>query len=266
MSKQITIGPGGAFSQIEVEQSDDVFWSNNDSKPHWPVPWCYGLRVDPGKPSNAFQAVPGGTLPQQLIYQDALSNQTGVMMVYADFAPVAPPPSGSFAATAGQNSSIPVTSGGKSKYKTSASTGVPAWITFAEPTPDSSSGFNAVLTNPPAGSVTFNLNATDSLGYNIQQQISIVVYNAFQLAPGPYNARSGQNASIPLAQGGQAPYSTAATTGVPSWITLAQSTSEDSGGVFAVLTNPPQGSVTFELNATDAQGNQIQQNITINVT
>ena len=149
MSKQITIGPGGTFSQIEVEQSDDVFWSNNDSKPHWPVPWCYGLKVDPGKPSNAFQAVPGGTLPQKLIYQDALSNQTGVMMVYADFAPASS--SGSFTATAGQNSSIAVTSGGKSTYNTSASTGVPSWITFAEPTPDSSSGFNAVLTNPPAG-------------------------------------------------------------------------------------------------------------------
>src|SRR5450631_2338562 len=107
MSIQINISPGGVFASIEVEQSDDVFWSNNDSKPHWPVPWCYGLRVDPGKPSNPFQAVQGGTLPQKLIYQDALSNQSGVMMVYADFAP-APGP---YAGTAGQNSSIPLTSG-----------------------------------------------------------------------------------------------------------------------------------------------------------
>jgi hypothetical protein len=86
MSKQITIGSGGAFEQTEVEQSDDVFWSNNDSNPHWPVPWCYGLRVDPGKTSNSFQAVPGGTLPQKQIYQDALSNQSGVMLIYAEFA------------------------------------------------------------------------------------------------------------------------------------------------------------------------------------
>jgi len=262
MSKQITIGSGGVFAQVEVEQSDDVFWSNNDSKPHWPVPWCYGLRVDPGKPSNLFQAIPGGTLPQQLVYQDALSNQSGVMMVYADFAPQGGP----FASTAGQNSSIPVTSGGKSPYNTSASTGVPSWITFAEPTPDSSSGFNAVLTNPPAGSVTFNLNATDGLGYNIQQQITITVYDAFQLVPGPYTAHAGQSTSIPLAQGGQSPYSTSASTGVPSWITLAQSTSESNAGVFAVLTNPPKGSVTFELNATDALGNNIQKQITITVT
>ena len=262
MSKQITIGPGGVFSQIEVEQSDDVFWTNNDSSPHWPVPWCYGLRVDPGKPSNAFQAVPGGTLPQKLIYQDALSSQSGVMMVYADFAMVPGP----YAATAGQNSSIPLTSGGKSSYNTSASTKVPSWITFAEPTPNSSSGFNAVVTNPPAGSVTFNLNATDGLGYNIQQQVTITVYNAFQLVPGPYKARAGQNTSIPLAQGGQSPYSTSTSTGVPSWITLAQSTSESNGGVFAVLTNPPSGSVTFTLNATDAMGNPIAHPITITVT
>ncbi|MBZ5622543.1 MAG: putative Ig domain-containing protein [Acidobacteriia bacterium] len=262
MSKQITIRPGGAFDQIEVEQSDDVFWSNNDSNPHWPVPWCYGLRVDPGKPSNSFQAVPGGTLPQKLIYQDALSNQSGVMMVYADFAPQ----SGPFAGTAGQNSSISMTSGGKSPYNTSASAGVPSWITFAESTPGNSSGFNAVLTNPPAGSVTFNLNATDGLGYNIQQPITITVYPAFQLVPGPYNAHAGQNTSIPLAQGGQSPYNTSPSTGVPSWITLAQSTSQSNGGVFAVLTNPPRGSATFQLNATDAQGNNIQQQITITVT
>jgi hypothetical protein len=47
---------------------------------------------------------------------------------------------------------------------------------------------------------------------------------------------------------------------------LAQSTSESDAGVFAVLTNPPKGTVTFELNATDALGNNIQQQITITVT
>lgn len=262
MSKQITIGSGGVFAPIEVEQSDDVFWSNNDSKPHWPVPWCYGLRVDPGKPSNAFQAVPGGTLPQKLVYQDALSNQTGVMWVYADFA-LAPGP---FAGTAGKNSSVQVMVGGRSKYDASASTGVPSWITWAEATPDSSSGYNAVLTNPPPGSVTFNLNAIDGLGHNIQQTVTITVCDVFQLASGPYNAHAGQNAWILLTQGGLPPYNTSPSTGVPSWITLAQSTPESNGSVFAVLTSPPPGIVTFDLNVTDALGNPINQKITITVT
>ena len=51
MSKQITIKPGGVF-ELEIEQADDVLWVNNDTQPHWPVPWCYGLRVDPDKTSR----------------------------------------------------------------------------------------------------------------------------------------------------------------------------------------------------------------------
>jgi hypothetical protein len=260
MSIEITIGLGGSFAQIEVEQSDDVFWNNQDSNPHWPVPWCYGLKVAPQQSSNAFQAVPGGTLPQKLIYQDALSAQSGVMWVYADFQMASSP----YTATAGPSASIPITTGGKSPYDTAKSTGVPSWISFAESTPDSSAGFNAVLTNPPPGSVTFNLNATDGLGKNIQQQVTITVVDPFELMPGPYNAHPDQTTSIPLAQGGQPPYSTS-NDGVPFWVTLAQATS-GSAGVFAVVTNPPAGGATFDFNATDTLGNNINQKITINVS
>jgi hypothetical protein len=38
------------------------------------------------------------------------------------------------------------------------------------------------------------------------------------------------------------------------------------GSVFAVLTSPPPGIVTFDLNVTDALGNNINQQITITVT
>jgi hypothetical protein len=173
MLKQITIKPGGFFEQVEIEQSDEVFWVNNDTQPHWPVPWCYGLRVDPDKTSNTFQIFPGAgpNLPQQIQYQDALSGQTGVILVYNDFQLVVPP----YTAPAAPTVTIPLTQGGKSPYDTSSSTEVPPWVAFAESTPDSSAGFNAVLTNPPRGSFTFNLNATDALGKNIRQQITIAV-------------------------------------------------------------------------------------------
>src|SRR5947207_1825747 len=108
MPKAITIGPNGVFEKVEIEQSDDVFWVNNDSKPHWPVPWCYGLRVDPGKTSNSFQIFPGATpnLPQPIQYQDALTGQTGIILVYNDFQMVPGP----YTAKAGQNASIPLRS------------------------------------------------------------------------------------------------------------------------------------------------------------
>jgi hypothetical protein len=187
MSKQITIGPGGVFAPIEVEQSDDVFWSNNDSKPHWPVPWCYGLRVDPGKPSNSFQAVPGGTLPQKLVYQDALSNQSGVMWVYADFALA----SGPFAGTAGQNSSVQVMVGGKSKYDASASTGVPSWITFAG---DARQQFGLQRSpHEPRRERHLQSECYGWLGHNIQQRLpspSATFFNWRQGLTGPMRART----------------------------------------------------------------------------
>src|SRR5262245_35676403 len=135
MSKRITIGPNGVFEQVEVEQSDDVFWVNNDTKPHWPVPWCYGLRVDPGNTTGAFQTYPGAqpNLPQKIVYQDALGEQTGVILVYNDFLVIPGP----YTTSASQPQPIPLTSGGKSPYNTSASANVPKWLTFAEAIPDS---------------------------------------------------------------------------------------------------------------------------------
>jgi hypothetical protein len=176
MLKQITISPGGAFEEVEIERSDEVFWVNNDSQPHWPVPWCYGLRVDPNKTSNKFQTFPreSPNLPQQIRYQDALTGQTGVILVYNDFQLAAPgrPP---YTKPAAPTVTIPLTQGGKSPYNTSLSTDVPSWAAFAESTPGSSKGFNAVLKDPPKGPVTFYLNATDALGKNIQEQITITI-------------------------------------------------------------------------------------------
>jgi hypothetical protein len=185
MLKQITISSDGAFEEVEIEQSDEVFWVNNDSKPHWPVPWCYGLRVDPSTTSNTFQIFPGASpnLPQQVRYQDALTGQTGVILVYNDFQLVASP----YTARKASIVTIPLAQGGKSPYDTSSSIGVPSWVEFAESTPGSSAGFGAVLTDPPTGRFTFDLNATDALGKNIQQQITIEVTPAAE-ARGQNNA------------------------------------------------------------------------------
>ena len=175
MSKRITIGKNGAFETVEVELSDDVFWQNNDTQPHFPVPWCTGLRMDPSKPSSSFSTFPTSSpnLPQKIVYGCAIpghGSEQGVILVYNDFTLASLP----LTATAGQTTTVQVTNGGKSPYSISAP-GAPPWVSFVETTPDSSSGFSAVLTNPPVGNVAFDLNTTDGLGKNIQQQITIDV-------------------------------------------------------------------------------------------
>jgi hypothetical protein len=166
---------------VSVTQSDEVFWVNNDTAPHWPVPWCYGLKTAPGQTSTNFMVYPGSTsaiIPQTLQYQDALGSGTGVINIYGTFAPapVAPPtPAGTYTAAAG--GSVQVATGGMSSYDTSQSTGLPAWLTLGELTPDSSGGVYAfVAAGTASGSVAkFNLNATDGLGNNIVQQVQVTV-------------------------------------------------------------------------------------------
>lgn len=175
MSKQINISKNGIFDTVEVELSDDVFWQNNDSKPHFPVPWSTGLRMEPSKPSSSFSTFPTSSpnLPQKIVYGCAIPGheaEQGVIFVYNDFTLAAMP----LTATAGQTTTVQATNGGKSPYSISAP-GAPAWVAFVETTPDSSAGFSAVLTNPPAGNVAFDLNTTDALGKNITQQITINV-------------------------------------------------------------------------------------------
>jgi hypothetical protein len=173
VSKQINI-TNGVFDSVEIEQSDDVFWQNNDSFAHWPVPWCSGLKTEPGQPSSAFQTFPGASplLPQVLQYTCALHpKENGTIYIYNDFLLVTLPLTG----TAGQTATVALATGGKSPYNIKIGA-APAWLSVTETTPvDSSAGISATFTNPPAGSYTFNLNVTDGLGKNFQQQIGITI-------------------------------------------------------------------------------------------
>src|ERR1043166_1104883 len=59
MSVQITIGKGGVFPSTSVFQRDLVFWTNDDTQQHYPVPGC--SKLPPGDAS--LQVAPGGTTP-----------------------------------------------------------------------------------------------------------------------------------------------------------------------------------------------------------
>src|ERR1051326_2170425 len=59
MSVQIIIGKGGVFPTTTVFQRDLVFWLNDDTQQHYPVPGCSKL-----SPNNSnLQVAPGGTTP-----------------------------------------------------------------------------------------------------------------------------------------------------------------------------------------------------------
>jgi hypothetical protein len=60
MSVQIVIGNGGAFpTTTSVFQRDLVFWLNDDTQQHYPVPGCSKLAPN----GSNLQVAPGGTTP-----------------------------------------------------------------------------------------------------------------------------------------------------------------------------------------------------------
>jgi hypothetical protein len=93
---------------------------------------------------------------------------------------------------------------------------------------------------------------------------TIAIYNDFVPIVSPLSVTKPAT-TVQVATGGKPPY-VIAPSGEPS-VTLVeapQSTTADAG-INAVLTNPP-ATVTFRLSATDALGNSVDQDVTINVS
>jgi hypothetical protein len=172
MSVPIKIQAGGVFDPAEAIASALVFWRNEDSQPHAP----FGLEVAAGGTSNAIQpdsttAQPMGLpLPKSVSYKCTLHGEIGTIALYNDFRVLVTNPS---AGTSPANPVV-VVSGGKSPYTMAAFdvvvNGQPGAVQLAE-IAGPNAGISATILNPPAGTftVTFNLNAADQLGNNLDQ-------------------------------------------------------------------------------------------------
>ncbi|HEX6100326.1 MAG TPA: hypothetical protein VF432_28690 [Thermoanaerobaculia bacterium] len=176
--KEIAIGPGGTFASIDVVQSDNVVWKNGDRQTHWPVPNCWGLRVNPQAVSNDAQFFPPPlSAPLPISYGCAIEgheSERGSINVYADFTLAAQPVTVS---SATPYASVPIATGGKSPYVVVPDSSVP-YLSVSETTPvGSSTGLSVVLNAAPpsTGTINYELNVTDALGNPIHQSVQIKI-------------------------------------------------------------------------------------------
>ena len=174
--KEIVIGKGGTFASVDVQQSQTVFWTNNDDVVHFPVPNCTGLSVQPQGVTNSLQIVPVTVVPMAIWYGCAVEgheSESGTINVYGDFRVL--PVTLSSATPYAQATVIP---GGKSPYVIEPDGSV-GYITIFEITPVGSSGGIAMVLNapPPANetSVDYLLKVSDALGNKIDQTITITL-------------------------------------------------------------------------------------------
>lgn len=169
IAKEIVISSGGNIATVDITQSQTVFWTNQDSVAHFPVPNCTGLRAQPDAVTNDVQIVPIPALPMAIAYGCAIEGhegESGTINVYNDFVPV----TALTLSSATPFAAVAAATGGKSPYAIQQDSAVP-YITALDTIPaGSSAGLSLVLNQaPPAGttSVTYTLNATDALGNKI---------------------------------------------------------------------------------------------------
>ena len=194
----IHIGRGGVFATVDVAQGDSVYWVNDDSVEHWPVPNCTGLLTQPNQSSNPVQPAtsnaprspytnPGlvttgpSPLPMAIAYGCAIAgheNESGTINIYDNLAPVlaqANPPVPA-PTNAGQGIPVTIVTGGKSPYTIQQDPAHPQ-VTLIEQPPAGSSGGVAMVVNQPPSNTTISLqvNVTDALRKNLNQAITVII-------------------------------------------------------------------------------------------
>lgn len=175
IQRTIAIGRGGTFAEINVQQPDSVVWRNGDTREHWPVPNCTGLRVAPGASSNALQPAPNPNAPLTILYGCAIEgheNEQGTINIFNAFVAVAPPVQLSAAAP-----SAPIATGGMSPYAFRPDPRYQQALVLSETTPAGSSTGVTIGILPgvtiPAGTINYALYVVDAMETLIQQQIEI---------------------------------------------------------------------------------------------
>jgi len=185
-------GASVVFDSVDVAQGDTVYWSNQDSTDHWPVPNCSGLLVTPGKSSNGVQlatanfprspyvdptvngAIAGPSpLPMALTYGCAIpghESESGTINIYDNLSALPAPPN-----VAQQGIPITILTGGKSPYTIVQDPAHPELTIMEQPPAGSSGGVAVVLNQAPktTGTITLQVNVTDGLGKKFNQAIQI---------------------------------------------------------------------------------------------
>ncbi len=278
MSVKITIGSGGVFPNTTVNQSDLVFWFNDDKQNHYPVPRCEGLKVQAGQTTPAYQPIPQPAFPTTVKYVCALHpTESGNLTVDND--PTSPPQAaGTVSATSKQ---IAIGSGG-----TFASIDVQQSDTVVWKNNDSKTHWpvpnctgllvkpqatsNGAQFFPPALPGPLPISYGCAITGHESEQGTINVYVDFAVAapqPIPVSSKTPYVA-VAIAKGGKSPYAIVQDASVP-YLTVSETTPVGSSAGLSIALNaapPGIGTITYQLKATDAMGNPIDQPVQITIS
>jgi hypothetical protein len=281
MSVRIVIGKGAVFTPTTVNQRDLVFWYNDDSQQHYPVPGCSkiapndaSLQVAPGGTTPQFQPASLPNLPVTITYGCAISgheSESGTITVNPDSGtsstgtPAGPTTKTIDISAAGAFATVDVAQSDTVVWKNNDSK-----THFPVPNCTGLQVQPQGVTNgmQPAAPWALPMAITYGCAMPGHQSESgtINVYNDFVAATPPVDLSTTNNA--PIATGGKSPYQMTDDPTYP-YLTLQETAPAGSStGVSITVSSPPAGvtTVNYQLDVTDAMGNTINTPIQIKLS
>ncbi|MGZ5442685.1 MAG: hypothetical protein ACXW5U_25140 [Thermoanaerobaculia bacterium] len=277
MSVKIEIGSGGSFPDTTVNQSDLVFWFNNDKQTHDPIPRCEGLEVQPGQTTPPYQPIPQPAFPITIDYACALHPQeSGKLTVNDD--PTSPPqPDGVLSLG---TKTIDIGPGGAFAPVDVLQSDNVSWKNNDRqahwPVPNCSglrvkpqAVSNGAQFFPPPLAAPLPISYGCAIAGHEAEQGTINVYGSWIVAAQPIAVSSATPyASAALVTGGKSPYTIVQDPNHP-YLTAFETTPAGSSAGLSVILNsasPSKTTITYQVNATDALGNTINQPVQITIT
>ena len=270
MSVQIVIKKNGVFTPVTTHQFDLVFWFNEDTKAHYPIPGCRDLRVAPGQTSAAYQPFPDPTLPLTITYGCAIHPaESGSLTVNPDpgQTTIGRPPGPKV-------KTIHITAGGVFETVNVPQADRVEWRNNDSqahfPVPNCTglrvvpNGVSNELHPAPPLFLPMTLDYGCAIPGHEAERGQIHVFNNFVLVQPP--TLSAQNPAAPAATGGKSPYTIVQDPNVPYIITLEIPGIHRGVGVM-LIQPPPPGTpfVDYRLNAADDAGTHLDTTIRIHL-
>lgn len=275
MSVKIVIQSGGVFENPTAQQSDLVFWFNDDTQPHYPIPGCSGLRVAPGATTPKYQPAPAPSIPLTIDYSCALHPAEKAQLTVNPDASGAV--TGSPAGTT--NREIAIDAGGSFATIDVTQSDTVTWVNRDTqehfPVPNcfglhvEPQAVSNALQPAPTPALPMSIAYGCAIAGHESEQGMINVYNDF-VAAGPVTLTlTPPYVAVAVATGGKSPYRIVQDANVP-YITAAETTPAGSSAGISIILNaaPPAGTtaVNYQLNATDAFGTQIDTPIAVTLS
>ena len=279
MSDRIKIGSGGSFPAATANQSDMVFWYNDDKETHFPVPRCENLKVAAGAATPPYQPIPQPKLAQTITYVCALHpRESGTLTIDND--PGGPPQA---AGTVGSSKQIDIGLGGTFAEVNVLQSETVVWqnndrqthwpvpnCTGLQVKPQAASNGTQIFP-PPLGAPVAITYGCAMPGHESERG-TINVYGDFVVVGSspPLNVFSTPPwVPVAVATGGVSPYRITQDSSF-QWLQAEEVPPGSSAGVSVVVisavpSNIVGTTITYQLNATDADGTPAQGPISITI-